>query len=210
MPLTDEKMIRCFRVAYKALSLLGEINPEAATPATASLRLIMSMFFGEERQRELVGQWNDEPALARHEGMPDVALHRLAEEGIAFAFVCAGMPAEWAKRHSHLFQYMPPVHAPLEHDDLMMSRDAARNAGEFAHARDAGNMLLALAVLDGDGNRIRELAAENLAILDAWRLTDPNLGREYEFEKHTWLRDHAVEMAQWGEDVSRHIEMMAQ
>lgn len=204
-PLEEEDRIGMFRTVYRALHILGEGDPGVATPATASLRLLLIDALGEERQRELIGGWNEElPRAARER-----ALYRLAQEGIAFAFVSAGMPVEWARRHTHLFQYMPPMHAPLDENTCVECRRAQWEAANYAGARDAGNMLLALAVLAGNADAIRRHATDNLHILEAWGAEERNLGRDlgrdYEFEEHAWLRDQAEEMAQWGQDARLHL-----
>jgi hypothetical protein len=59
-PLTEQKKIECFRTTYRALHVLGETQPAASTPAVASLRLLLIDALGEERQKELVGAWNDD------------------------------------------------------------------------------------------------------------------------------------------------------
>jgi hypothetical protein len=204
MPLIDH-----VHTVYRSLRLLGESEPAAATPAVAALRLLLIDMAGEDRQRELISQWNEEPPLPSAAGESGAALRRLAPEGIAFAFVDAGMPVEWARRHRHLFQYMPPVYAALDGNACAARRQAQREARNWPWARDAGNMLLALAVLQGDVPAILAHAEENLAILAEWRAAAPDQIFEHEFEEHSWLRDHVVEMAQWGGSVRRHLEMMA-
>lgn len=58
--LTVQKMIEYFRTIYRALHELGKTQPREATPAIASLRLVMIDVFGEEVQKKLIGEWNDE------------------------------------------------------------------------------------------------------------------------------------------------------
>lgn len=197
-----------FRTVYRSVQLLGDVDPAAGTPAVASLRLLLIDAVGEERQRELIGEWNNEHRSVGTAGADAGTFRRLAQEGIAFAFVSAGMPLAWARRHTHLFQYMPPVHAPLDEHACAELRAVRRAAGEWAPARNAGNMLLALAVLEANAMAIQEHAAENLSILDEWRTAEPDLGRDYEFEVHTWLRDHAAMMADWGRSARRHLDVV--
>lgn len=209
MPLTPTEKREYMRKVYHALRILGDRDPGTATPAVASLRLLLSDAIGEDAQRDAVGEWNDEARQMQGAGESVRELRGLAAGGIELEFVKAGMPLEWASRHSQLFQYMPPVHAALDSNKCQQHRTERRAAREWWKARDAGNMLLALAVLAADADAIRAHAAENLEILGEWRAAEPNLRREYEFEKHAWLRDHADEMAQWGRRVSHHLEMMA-
>ena len=69
------KRIDYFRKVYRALHLLGDMLPwdekemrpmggmlpgDICITATASLRLLMVDAFGEERQKELIGQWNED------------------------------------------------------------------------------------------------------------------------------------------------------
>jgi hypothetical protein len=60
MAMAKEDMIKKFRTIYRALSFLGNEQPEVATPAIASLRLLLIESVGESEQRELIGTWNDE------------------------------------------------------------------------------------------------------------------------------------------------------
>jgi len=205
--MNDEQRELACHAVYSALGRLPASNE--AVRGIAGIRLIMNEILGEERQRELVGTWNEErQGAVGNETIDYRALSSLAMDGTVFAFVSAGMPLEWAKRHTHLFQYMPPVHAPIEENACAEHRRTRWDAGEYAQARDAGNMLLALAVLAGDAHAIYEHAKVNLRILEAWRAEEPDLGHDYEFEEHAWLRDHAEEMARWGRMVRQHLDMV--
>ena len=58
--LNNQQKIEFFRKVYRALYLLGEIVAGEATPAIASLRLLLIDAVGQEHQSELIGLWNEE------------------------------------------------------------------------------------------------------------------------------------------------------
>lgn len=58
MPLTNEQKIEYFGKIYKALQILCQTNPESATGAVASLRLLLIDAVGEIKQKRLIGEWN--------------------------------------------------------------------------------------------------------------------------------------------------------
>jgi hypothetical protein len=60
VPLDPQQKIEYFGVIYKSLAHVGYEQPELATRAIASLRLLLIDTVGEDRQRVLVGQWNEE------------------------------------------------------------------------------------------------------------------------------------------------------
>lgn len=57
--MTEQEKIEFFRKIYEALSVLSEEKPQIATPAIASLRVLLIYTFGEEKQKELIRQWNE-------------------------------------------------------------------------------------------------------------------------------------------------------
>lgn len=201
----EEKRVECFRIVYAALS--SSTAPEHVA-AVASVRLLLIEAVGEDRQRALIAAWNDSTSAAAPVREDHAELHRLAADGVAFAFVEAGMPIEWARRQYAIFQHMPPGKAAPDRIADQV-RDAARQAGDFSRARIVGSELIARAVLDGDANAIRESAAENLAILSEWEAARPNLREErgYEFDQHEWLVAHADDMANWGRRVSGRLRV---
>jgi hypothetical protein len=202
MNMTEQDLKQCY------LALRRVTPSDAIVRADAGIRLELIERYGEDRQRELVGEWNAEGDGEIDEdgpGIDGLELRRLAQQGLAFEFVEAGMPLEWATRHSHVFQYMPPVYEAADEGDLRTNREARLAGGDFAYARNYGNHELALAILRGSADAIRELTHAILAILTQWRAEEEANGREfgknYEVEKHEWLHAHANEMAEWGRRV---------
>jgi hypothetical protein len=57
--LSSEKKLQFFSTVYAALSDLGHRDPATAARAMAALRLLLIDAVGEERQRELIGEWNE-------------------------------------------------------------------------------------------------------------------------------------------------------
>jgi hypothetical protein len=204
MPIGDpltQRQRSLFHKVYRALTHLGTIDPEAATPAIAAARLLLIDAAGEERERALTIRWNREPQLQGRAGAGFE--RRLAEDGIAFAFVSAGMPVAWASRFNHLFCDM--LKPPGEAQNYELRRDELREQGEFGQARIWGNSLIAASIIAGDAPAVRQSAIQNLEILRQWRAAEPDLGRDYEFEEHAWLRSNAERVAGWGLQVQNHL-----
>jgi hypothetical protein len=194
-----------FRTIYHTITF-GDLSPEIATPAIASLRLLLIESVGEERQRELVSAWNEEAAAYPASASSTQALRRCALDGIAYGFVEAGMPLEWVARQTHIFQYMPPLCDYAEPNELLTLRDDAWRERHWWRARNLGNHLLALAVLAGDEESIQSFAEDNLTILEAWRAAESDFSGDHELEEHRWLREHARAMARWGAIVRDRLE----
>jgi hypothetical protein len=55
----DEKA-KMFRTVYLACNRFAKLDPRVATPAIASIRLLLIDAVGEVEQRRLVGLWNEE------------------------------------------------------------------------------------------------------------------------------------------------------
>lgn len=202
VPLTPRQK-ELFEIVYKAVSRSGGADPARAI---AAVRLLLIDAVGEESERALTERWNDDPAEPDY---ADVNLCReLAASGIAFEFVSSGMPLKWAQRFHHLFADLPPVNQPYDAATCAERREQLRLAGAFGQARLWGNQRIALAILEGDADVVRQHALANLEILEQWRSIEPDLGREYEFEEHAWLRDHAAEVAHWGLSVRHRIDNM--
>ncbi len=205
MALTESDKINCFRIAYAALDA-GQ--GAAAPPAAASLKLLLVDILGEVRAHTLIEQWNAERTAESAAQKPQLDFGQLATGGLAFEFVSAGMPPEWAKRHIRLFRYMPPMSELPSPPECVARRQAGRRARDWPRALDAGNMLIASAILSGNATVLFAYATENLAILKAWQAAEPNPNREREFEEYEWLRDHAPGMARWGGIVRSRLDAL--
>ncbi len=193
------------------LSLRQEKATNATIAAIAKLRLALIELVGEERQRELIGEWNEEAERDGGHNL-EMALQWLASEGFAWLFFQKGMPSEWVSRHSHLWQYMVPDREMRTVQQLRVGRQTRLEEGDFANARNYGNHEIAHAVLSGAHDQVRELTSAVLEILALWRARDEaagkEFGREYEVEEHQWLHNNAWQMARWGEQVQQHLHLM--
>jgi len=180
-------------------------------PRVAKLRLMLIDLVGEERQREFIGEWNEDVRTLKPVDQ-DWELRRLAIESISMEFQSHGMPSQWASRHSHLWQYMITGEQNITPDALQAERQQRLAENDYPNARRCANHEIALAVLSGDGDRVHELARAVLDILEQWRLSDEasgkEFGREYEVEQHNWLLQNAQSMATWGDQVEAELQLL--
>jgi hypothetical protein len=58
--MTQDESVALFRTVYRALSALGDEQPQISTAAVASLRLLLIDQVGESEQSKLIGAWNAE------------------------------------------------------------------------------------------------------------------------------------------------------
>ncbi|MGH7099256.1 MAG: hypothetical protein ACREE4_16570 [Stellaceae bacterium] len=93
----DEKLCRLVYLALRTAPAL-----EHSIRGIAALRKMMIDAFGFERQRELIGQWNELPLPPPDGHAIPRSIRALAEEGIACLWTEAGMPVEMLGR-LHLY-----------------------------------------------------------------------------------------------------------
>ena len=187
-------------------ALVASPSSSQVVAAMAALRLDLISMVGEAEQKELIAKWNSRAAM---KVTIRKILHRLAQDGIAWQFVEAGMPVAWVNRLSYLFQYMG-LEASAEPEELLRER-MRDNDDVWAHvrARSAGTELLARAILKGDATAIEALSKEVLDILKSWKNSTSHWTQEREIEEQLWVASHAAELAEWGTRVSNHLQFIS-
>lgn len=168
----------------------------------------MIEYLGENRQRELIGLWNDEPRPPASIGAIPRGMASLAEDGLQLLWVEAGVPQEMAGRMTHLYSTMLDAlfedfegAAPLGEWSRAVDAHLADQPAAYSNARIICNQILAIHILDGDTVNIIDTSNRILGILSDWRAAEPDMGRHYEDDLLKWVRTHADDFEAW----SRHF-----
>ncbi len=185
---------------------------DIAVRGVAALRLMMIDAFGEDRQRELIGAWNDEELPRTNGNSAPLSVRRLAEEGIGALWIEAGMPKDMAGQLSNLFHTMFDLVYGAEEDDtdllLQVEQRLRSSPPDFSNARIIANKVLARAMYEGNENRVKTAAKRVQDILSRWKRAEEDWGRDYELEKTLWIIEHADEITPWSRRVREKLQMI--
>jgi hypothetical protein len=95
----NRELERLFREIYRSICIAPPADQTHR--GIAAVRLLMINSLGEERQRDLIGRWNDEPSavVPTGENIPSW-LQKLAVSGLQSLWVESGLPQEIGKRYA--------------------------------------------------------------------------------------------------------------
>jgi len=186
---------------------------DTAIRGIAALRKIMFDSFGTETQRELIAAWNEIPLPAADGDAVAPSIRCLAEKGIGYLWIEAGMPPDTVSRLDHLFGTMFDLMIGALEDDehlsLEINQRLATVPPDFSQARIIANMALARAMYQGDVGEIAQCASHVLDILSRWRAEEKDWGRDYEIEEVRWIIENVEHIHHWSGAVRERLSQIA-